>query len=112
MNQGLWIGGGIQWKIFLTLDSPCDNKKITIITLPVRIPNGEIITSTYTELLSKTDLPVEARKADIFPCLKKALLSIEKNCYHGCQAVFDNNKVLILNKSNRKIMMRGRRDPL
>ena len=40
---------------YLTLESPCDNKKIEVIPLPIRMPNGEIIASTYTTLLSKID---------------------------------------------------------
>ena len=87
---------------YLTLDSPCDNKKPAVIAIPIRIPNGEIITSTHTTLLPKTDLPIEARKAHIFPGLNKALLSIGTFCDHGCQAVLDDEAVLILNKGNDK----------
>ena len=70
---------------YLTLDSPCENKKIAVIPLPIRMPNGEIITSTHTALLSKTDLPIEAQKEHIFPGLNKALISIGNFCDHGCQ---------------------------
>ena len=76
------------------------------------MPNGEIITSTHTALLSKTDLTIEARKAHLFPGLNKSLLSIGTLCDHGCQAVFDDNKVLILNKGNGKRMMKGKIYPL
>ena len=61
---------------YLTLDSPCDRKQLAVIPLPIRMPNGEIIASTYTTLLSKIDLPIEAQKAHLFPGLNKALLSI------------------------------------
>ena len=33
---------------YLTLDLPCDNKQISVIPLPIRMLNGEIITSTHT----------------------------------------------------------------
>ena len=33
---------------YLTLDSPCDNNKIAVIPLTIRIPNREIINSTHT----------------------------------------------------------------
>ena len=59
---------------YLTLDSPCDNKKLAVIPLPIRTPKGEIINSTHTALLSKTDPPIEARKENLFPGLNKALL--------------------------------------
>ena len=97
---------------YMTLDSPSDNKKISVIPLPIRMQNGEIITSTHTALLSKPDLPTEARKAHLFPGLKKALLSIGTFCDHIFQAVFDDKEVLILNKRNGKTMMKGRRYPL
>ena len=61
---------------YLTLASPCENEELDINTLPIRMPSGEIITSTQTYLLSKQDLSIAARKAHIFPGLNKALLSI------------------------------------
>ena len=63
-------------------------------------------------LLYKTDLPIEAQKAHIFPGLNKALLSIGSFCDHVYQAVFNDNTLLILNKGNEKIMMKDKRDPL
>ena len=38
---------------YLTLDLAYNNKKLETILLPIRMPNGEIITSTHTDLLSK-----------------------------------------------------------
>ena len=38
---------------YLTLDSPCDNKQQDVNTLPIQMPNGEIITSAHTSLLSQ-----------------------------------------------------------
>ena len=99
-------------RYYMTLESPCENKKIVVSPLPIYMPNGEIITSTHTALLSKTELTIEARKENIFPGLNKALLSIGTFCDHGCQAVFDDKTVLILNNGNRKIMIQGRQDPL
>ena len=43
----------------LPLEFPCDNKQLATSPLPIRIPNGEIITSTHTTLLYKKDLPIE-----------------------------------------------------
>ena len=60
---------------YLTLDSPCNNKQLAINTLPNHMPNREIIRSTHTDLLSKQDLPIAARKAHIFPGIKKAFPS-------------------------------------
>ena len=93
-------------RYYMTLESPCENKTIVVIPLPIRMPNREIITSTHTVLLSKTNLPIEARKAHIFPGLNKALLSIVTFGDHGCQSVFDDKEVLIINKRNEKMMIR------
>ena len=76
------------------------------------MPNGEIITSTHTELLSKPDLPIEARKSHIFLGLNKSLLSIGTFCGRVCQAVFDDKKLIIINNGNGKILMNGKQDPL
>ena len=97
---------------YMTLDSSYNNSKIVVIPLPIHMPNGEIITSTHTALLYKPDLQIEARKTHIFPWLNKSLLSIVTFCDHGYQEVFDEKYLLILNKINGKIMMKGRRDPL
>ena len=97
---------------YLTLDSSCNNNQFAVIRFPICIPNGEIITPTHTMLISKTDLPIEARKAHPFPVLNKSLLSIGTFCHHGCKEVFDEKKVPIINKGNGKILMKCRRDPL
>ena len=75
------------------------------------MPNGEIITSIHTALLSKQDLPIPARKAHLFTCLNKALLQIGTFCDHGCQATFDDKTKLIINKGSGKVMMTGTRYP-
>ena len=69
------------------------------------------ITSSYTDLLYKKYLPIEAQKAHIFPGLKKALLSIGTFFDNGLQAIFDDKTVLIINKGSGKVMMRCKRDP-
>ena len=97
---------------YLNLDSPCDNKKIAVILITIRIINMGIITSVHTALLSKIYPPIEAQKGHLFMGLNKSLISIGNFCDHGCQEVFDDKEVLIINKRNGKIMMKGRRDPL
>ena len=61
---------------YTTPDSPCDNKQQAVNPLPIKIPNGEIIMSIHTPLLSQQDLPIQARRAHLFPGLNKAFLSI------------------------------------
>ena len=74
------------------------------------MPNGEIITSTHTALLSQQDLPIQARKVHLFPGPNKDLLSIGTLCDKGCKATFDDKYVLILNKFSGKVIMKGTRD--
>ena len=74
------------------------------------MPNGEIITSTHTALLPQHNLPHNARKAHIFPGLKKPLVSIGTLCDNKCVAVFDAQRVTIYNQTNRQIIMQGNRD--
>ena len=51
---------------YLTLNPPCDNKQQAVHPLPIQIPNGEIITSTHTALISHQDLMIQALRANIF----------------------------------------------
>ena len=50
---------------YLTLDSPCDNKQLAVNPILMHMLNREIITSTHTTLLSKQDLPIQAREAHL-----------------------------------------------
>ena len=64
----------------------------------------------HTALLSRPDLPLQARRAHIFPWITKALLSIGKLCEHGCEDTFNDKYVHIKNKQSGKIIMRVTRD--
>ena len=55
---------------YLKSNSPCVEKQIARIPLPIRMPNGEIIQSSHTALLPQTNIPIEARKAHIFQVSK------------------------------------------
>ena len=74
------------------------------------MPNGEIIKSTQTILLNHQVLPFQARQEHLFPGIKKALLSIETFCEHGCEATFNNKSVHIKNKQSRRTIMRRTQD--
>ena len=75
------------------------------------MPNGEIIKSTHTSLMSHPDLPLQSRKAHLFQGLNKALLSIGTLCDNGCEATFNGKYVHIKNKQIGKIIMRETRYP-
>ena len=57
----LAVADTVTTRHYLTLDSPCSNKQQDIHPLPIQMPNGEIIKSTHTALLSRPDLPLQAR---------------------------------------------------
>ena len=96
---------------YLTLDSLCNNKQQAVHPLPIQIPNVEIITSTHTSLLSHQDLPIQARKAHLFPGINNTVLSIGTLCKYGFEVTFNDNYVLILNKWSGKVIMKGTLDP-
>ena len=95
---------------YLTLNSPCTNKRKAVHPLPIQLPNGEIIKPTHTALLTHQDLPLQAREAHLFPGLKKALLSIGTLCEHVCESIFNNKSVHIKNNQSGKTSMRVTRD--
>ena len=92
----------------LTLNSPFTNKRKAVHPLPIQIPNGEIIKSTHTALLSHQDLPLQARQAHLFTGLKKFLLSLGTLCNHDCEATFNDKSVHIKNRQSGKTTMRGK----
>ena len=96
---------------YLTLDSPCDNKQQAVHPLSIQMPNGEIITSMHTSLISHQDLPIQSQTTHLFPGINKAILSIGTLCDHGCEVTFNENSVRILNKWIGKVIMKGTRYP-
>ena len=90
---------------------PCTKKQTATQLIPIKMPNGEIITSSHITLLSQHKLLDKARQAHIFPGLQKPLISIGTLCDNNCIAVFDEKKVTIYDKSMRQIVMQGHRDP-
>ena len=57
------------------------------------------------------DLPIAAWYAHLFLGLNKALMPVGTFCYHGYQAIFDDKKVILLNKVSGKLTMKDKRDP-
>ena len=96
---------------YLNLDSPCDNIQQAVHPLSIQITNGGVIKSTHTALLSHQDLPIQSRKAHLFPELNNALLSIGTLCDNVCEATFNDKYVLILNKGSGKVIMKFTRNP-
>ena len=72
------------------------------------MPDGHIIYSSHTAVITQDTLPIEARHAHIFPELKnKALLSIGMFCDNGCLALFNDEKVHIIDRRTNKNIMHG-----
>ena len=74
---------------YITPTTPCTNKQTETQPIPIKMPNGEIITSSHIELLPQQKLLGKARKAHIFPGLQNPLISIGTLCDNYCIAVFD-----------------------
>ena len=96
---------------YITSTTPCTNKQTEIQPIPIKMPNGEIITSSHIELIPQHNLQDKARKAHIFSGLQKLLISIGTLCDNNCIAVFDEKWVTIYDKTRRQIFMQGHRDP-
>ena len=95
---------------YLNLDLPWSNKQKSVHPLPIQMPNGEVIKSTHTSLLSNPDLTLKVRQAHLFPGLTKALLSIGTFCEHGCESTFNDKSIHIKNNQSGNIIMRVTRD--
>ena len=96
---------------YITPTTPCTNKQTANQPIPIKIPNGEIITPSHITLLPQHNLPDKARQAHIFPGLQKPLISIGTLCDNNCIAVFDEKRITIYDKLTRQIVMQGQRDP-
>ena len=86
---------------YTTPTTPFTNKQTATQKIPIKMPNGEIITSSHIALLPQHNLPDKARQAHIFPGLQKPLISISTLCDNNCIAVFDEKRVTIYDKSTR-----------
>ena len=92
------------------MDSLCENKKRTSKGVYVQLPDGTSIESTHTALINFPNLPIEARRAHLFPKIKHALLSISMLCDHGFTVIFDKDGVYIVKEG--RIIMHGFRHPI
>ena len=95
---------------YITATTQCTNKQTATQPIPIKMPNGEIITSSHIALLPQHRLPDKARQAHIFLGLQKPLISISTLFDNNCIAVFDE-RVTIYDKSTMQIVMQGHRDP-
>jgi len=80
--------------------------------ISVEVANGTVIKSTETGLLKNTALPLAARKVHLFPELNKALLSIGLFCDNGCDVLFNDTNVIVIDRKTKKELMRGGRDKI
>ena len=96
---------------YITPTILCTKKQTATQPMPIKMPNGEIITSSHIALLPQHGLPDKARQAHIFPGLQKPLISIGTLCDNNCITVFDEKRVTIYDKSTRQIVMQGHRYP-
>ena len=97
---------------YITTTTLCVDKQIVNNPIPIKMLNGEIITSTHIALLPQYNVPDKARKAHIFPGLQKPLISIGTLCDNNCISVFDAKRVTIYDQTTRNIVIQVHRDPM
>jgi hypothetical protein len=96
--------------IFLSAAAPCSDNQAAQVLLNVNMPNGTTIQSSHTCNLLLTDLPPQARQAQILPGLvHNSLISVGKLCDNGCSVTFTQDQVTV--SKNEKCVMNGSRDP-
>ena len=97
---------------YITTTTPCVDKRIANNPIPIKMPNGEIITLNNIALLTHHNIPDKARKAHISPGVQKPLISIGTLCDNNCIAVFYEKRVTIYDQTTRNIIMQGHRDTI
>ena len=79
---------------YLTVNCNVTNKRVAKKPISVRLPNNQLIKNTHEEFLPIPVLPESARLALFFyQLISASLISIEKLCYAGCKAIFEENIV-------------------
>jgi hypothetical protein len=92
---------------YLLLAAPCHNKQPATRPLQVKLPNVHTIDSTHTcELNLPGLLPLQARKAHLFPALTgHSLLSVGELCDQGCDVTLATDSVVVIH--NKRILLTG-----
>ena len=96
----------------IPLSTKCDEIKLAVVSLPVKIPNGTIIHSIHTGLIPNDSILLAARCAHLFKELDQALISIGVFCDNVCMTLFDDTQVVIFKKETKEILMRGPRNKI
>ena len=65
----------------------------------------------HTAFLPQKNLPLQERRAHIFPHLQQPLIFIGTICENQCIAVLEDKQVNVYNKYTRECVMQGVRDP-
>ena len=97
---------------YLPSTATVTQRKINNYPISVEITNNTVIKSTETGLLKNTALPLPARKVHLFPELNKASLSIDLFCDNGCDVLFNDKSVIVIDRQTKKELMRGGRDKI
>ena len=74
---------------FIPSEAIFQNKIKTVNGLQVTLPDSLPIQATYSSKLKIAALPIQVRKAYVFPQLKSSLVSIPQLCDAGYKAIFD-----------------------
>jgi hypothetical protein len=95
---------------FLSAAARCSDKQAAHVPINVNMPSGTTIQSSHTCNLLLTDLPHQARQANILPGLvHNSLISVGQLCDYEYSVTFTQDKVTV--SRNGKDVMYGSRDP-
>jgi hypothetical protein len=95
---------------FLSAAAPCSDKQAAHVPLKVNMPNSTTIQSSHTCNLLLTDLPHQARQAQILPGLvHNSPILVGQLCDNECSVTFTQDQVTV--SRNGKYVMNGSRDP-
>ena len=95
---------------YLLINAPCRKKIKSEKPLRVRLPNGDVMSSSHTAYLTIPELSDAASIAHIFPQMaNNSLLSVGQLCDEGYHVTFRQASVAIFNSTNKAIL-HGSRD--
>ena len=82
------------------------------VPIRVRLPDGNLISSSHVTNLSIPKVPTDATRAHILPSLQhQSLLSVGQLCDHGCIVTFSKRHAEVRNENNTIVLTGTRRPP-
>ena len=101
-NNTLAIADSGLTRNYLPSSATVTQRTITKHPIYVEVASSTVIQSIEIGLLKNTDLPTPAGKIHLFLELYKALLSIGLFCGSGCDVLFNDEHVIVIDRKTKK----------